>query len=108
VLVTDAVRARHAERLERDPALHGVMVAAADRVPAHDAGRSLDEAKRRAERERIAREDQALERALHAALAGHGGDRAGTPAELLWRELMLVEAERVLADSIDAAPRKEN
>jgi carboxyl-terminal processing protease len=108
VLITDVVRARHAERLERDPALHAVMVAAADRVPAPDAGRSLDEAKRRAERERIAREDQALERALRAALAGHGGDRAGAPAELLWRELMLVEAERVLADSIAAAPRKED
>jgi hypothetical protein len=99
-------RARHAERVERDPALHALMVAASERAAAP--APALNEAQRRAELDRIRRADQALDRGLSGALAGRDEDLAGAPAETRWRELMLIEAERVLADSISfAAPQKD-
>jgi carboxyl-terminal processing protease len=106
VLVGDAARARHAERVERDPALHALMVAASERAAAP--APALNESQRRAELDRIRRADQALDRGLSGALAGRDEDLAGAPAETRWRELMLIEAERVLADSISfAAPQKD-
>jgi carboxyl-terminal processing protease len=100
VLVGDAVRARHEERFARDPALRAVVQAAQDRAAAPAPGSTLDEPQRRAWLERIPRADQALDRALSAALGSRAVDLAGAPAETRWRELMLMEAERVLADTI--------
>jgi len=82
-----------------------VLNAAAHRSvpPATDAGISLNEQKRRAELERISADDAALTRALVAASGGaHDGTSTGDPPEVLWRALILREAEHVLADSIQA------
>jgi hypothetical protein len=108
VLVGDTARTRHADRLEHDPAMHAVMLAAAARGAALFSGATLNEAQRRAELERLANADQGLERALRAALTGRDADLAGAPAETLWRELMLVETERILADAIAAAAPQQD
>jgi carboxyl-terminal processing protease len=103
VIVTPAVRALHEERLQRDPALRTVMAAASRRASPAGATVSLSEQKRRAELEQITADDAALARALSAGFGdGPGGAHAGDPPEMLWRALMLREAERVLADSIRA------
>ena len=108
VLVGDRARARHAERLEQDPAMRAVMLAAAGRGVALFSGPTLNETQRRAELERLANADQGLERTLRAALTGRDADLAGAPAETLWRELMLVETERIFADAIAAAAPRQN
>jgi carboxyl-terminal processing protease len=104
VLVTPSARALHAERLQRDPALSAVLAAASRRAaPPADAELSLNEKKRRA--------------------PSSSGSRPMTPrSRMRWSRpsprltttrtrairrkccgaLMLLEAERVLADSIRA------
>jgi carboxyl-terminal processing protease len=102
-LITTSARAAQSERLQRDPALRAVMSAARRPTQPAAASLSLDEAKRRAELKQIADDDEALARALRAAFApGRSGARADEPPEVLWRALMLLETERVLADSISS------
>lgn len=104
VLVTPSAQALHAERLARDPTLRAVVDAAAHRTVNIDSSVSLNEQRRRAQAKRIAAEDATLTRALRTALASaHEKAAADEPPELLWRDLMLIETERVLADSIQGS-----
>jgi carboxyl-terminal processing protease len=100
-LITSAARTGHSERLQRDPALRAVMAAAHTRTRPAATSLALDEATRRAELKQIMTDDETLARALRAAFApGNGAAHADDPPEVLWRALVLLETERVLADSI--------
>jgi hypothetical protein len=78
------------------------MAAAEARRADADASLSLNERRRREVVARRAAADRALGNALREAASSTQAD-SGAPPEALWRELMLLESERILADSIHAS-----
>jgi carboxyl-terminal processing protease len=101
-LVDDAVRARSAARMRDDPVVRAVQAARRSPPPALYSRNAL---RRREALEGMAAEDRALAAALRGDRASgqDGRDRDGVPAETLWRDLVLAEAERVLADVVRAS-----
>ena len=101
VLASDTARALHEDRLQRDHGLQGVIAAADARRGMIRSSLSLNERERRAGAARLAAADRALANALREAVSSGRADAPASP-EALWRELMLIETERILADSIHA------
>jgi carboxyl-terminal processing protease len=102
VLVSDTARALHEDRMRLDRGLQAVMAAAAERRTDAAASLSLNERRRREVAARRVAADRALGNALREAVSSTQV-ASDAPPEALWRELMLVESERILADSIHAS-----